>query len=56
MNNIVSHLDITQIFCEVDDFCESFENSTPIKVYVPCRARAHKVFKGIVNWGKNSVG
>jgi len=25
MNNIVSHLDITQIFCEVDDFCKSFE-------------------------------
>ncbi|MEA5476295.1 hypothetical protein VB774_01565 [Pseudanabaena galeata UHCC 0370] len=25
MNSIVSHLDITRIFCEVDDFCESFE-------------------------------
>ena len=25
MNNIVLHLDITRIFCEVDDFCQSFE-------------------------------
>ncbi|MEA5489828.1 hypothetical protein VB775_23695 [Pseudanabaena sp. CCNP1317] len=25
MNSIVSHLDITRIFCEVDDFCQSFE-------------------------------
>jgi hypothetical protein len=25
MNNIVSHLDITRIFCKVDDFCQSFE-------------------------------
>jgi len=151
MNNIVSHLDITRIFCEVDDFCQSFEqhwqeqpmlpsmlgerksrsrmklsevmtiaiafhgsgyktfkdfytltvipfwrkafphlvsytrfvelmpwtmmllccflhtrkgevtgisfiDSTPINVCVTCRAHAHKVFKGMVNWGKNSVG
>lgn len=25
MNSIVSRLDITQIFCEVDDFCQQFE-------------------------------
>ncbi|HEY9624935.1 MAG TPA: hypothetical protein V6C78_31695 [Crinalium sp.] len=26
MDSIVSHLDITQIFCEVDDFCQRFES------------------------------
>ena len=25
MDTIVSHLDVTQIFCEVDDFCQRFE-------------------------------
>lgn len=25
MEKIVSHLDVTQIFCEVDDFCQQFE-------------------------------
>jgi hypothetical protein len=34
----------------------SFIDSTPIDVCVTCRAHAHKVFKGMVNWGKNSVG
>ena len=34
----------------------SFIDSTPIEVCHPCRARAHKVFKGFVHWGKNSVG
>jgi hypothetical protein len=34
----------------------SFIDSTPIEVCHPCRARAHKLFKGLVNWGKNSVG
>lgn len=151
MNDIISRLDITQIFCEVDDFCQKFEHywheqkqlpsmpgerhsrsrmslseimtiviafhgsgfrtfkefytlcvlphwqrafpklvsynrfvelmpwclmllccflqtrkgeitgisfidSTPISVCYPCRAHAHKVFKGLVGWGKNSVG
>lgn len=151
MEAIVSHLDITQIFCEVDDFCQQFErlwqqqqqlpamlgekrsrsrmcisevmtiviafhasryrtfkdfytlqvlphwcsafphlvsynrfvelmpwclmslccflhtrkgevtgiqfiDSTPIEVCHPCRAHAHKVFEGMVEWGKDSVG
>jgi hypothetical protein len=25
MDTIVSHLDVTKIFCEVDDFCQQFE-------------------------------
>ncbi|WP_231510401.1 MULTISPECIES: hypothetical protein [unclassified Fischerella] len=25
MENIVSRLDVTQIFCDVDDFCSSWE-------------------------------
>ena len=34
----------------------SFIDSTPIEVCNPCRAHSHKVFKGLVHWGKNSVG
>jgi hypothetical protein len=34
----------------------SFIDSTPIEVCHPCRAHAHKVFKSLVKWGKNSVG
>lgn len=34
----------------------SFIDSTPIEVCHRCRAHAHKVFKGLVGWGKNSVG
>ncbi len=34
----------------------SFIDSTPIEVCHPCRAHAHKVFQGLVGWGKNSVG
>ncbi|WP_256973214.1 IS982 family transposase [Nostoc sp. T09] len=34
----------------------SFIDSTPIEVCHRCRAHAHKVFKGLVKWGKNSVG
>ncbi len=36
----------------------SFIDSTPLEVEVchPCRAHGHKVFKGLVAWGKNSVG
>ena len=34
----------------------AFIDSTPIEVCYPCRAHANKVFKGLVNWGKNSVG
>ncbi|MFM7450292.1 MAG: hypothetical protein ACKO24_17055 [Leptolyngbyaceae cyanobacterium] len=26
MHTIVSHLDITQIFCDVNDFCQQFEH------------------------------
>lgn len=33
----------------------SFIDSTPIEVCHRCRAHAHKVFKGLVSWGKNSV-
>jgi len=34
----------------------SFIDSTPINVCHNCRSHAHKVFEGLVNWGKNSVG
>lgn len=34
----------------------SFIDSTPINVCHNCRADSHKVFKGLVKWGKNSVG
>ncbi len=34
----------------------SFIDSTPINVCHNCRAHSHKVFKGLVKWGKNSVG
>jgi IS5 family transposase len=34
----------------------SFIDSTPIEVCHPCRSHAHKVFHGLVGWGKNSVG
>lgn len=34
----------------------SFIDSTPIEVCHRCRAHAHKVFQGLVEWGKNSVG
>jgi len=35
MDNIVSHLDITRIFCEVDDFCQSFEKHCEGQVMLP---------------------
>lgn len=34
----------------------SFIDSTPIEVCHPWRAHAHRVFQGLVAWGKNSVG
>ena len=34
----------------------SFIDSTPIEVCNPCRSKSHRVFKGLVGWGKNSVG
>ncbi|MBN3890861.1 MAG: IS982 family transposase [Nostoc sp. JL31] len=34
----------------------SFIDSTPINVCHNCRAHSHKVFKGLVKWGNNSVG
>lgn len=34
----------------------AFIDSTPIEVCHPRRAHAHKVFKDLVAWGKNSVG
>jgi hypothetical protein len=34
----------------------SFIDSTSIEVCHNCRAHAHKVFKGLVGWGKSSVG
>ena len=34
----------------------AFVDSTPIEVCHPCRARSHKVFGDLPQWGKNSVG
>ena len=34
----------------------SFIDSTPIEVCHPCRSKSHRVFEGLVGWGKNSVG
>lgn len=34
----------------------AFIDSTPLEVCEPARAYAHRVFKGLVGWGKNSVG
>lgn len=34
----------------------SFIDSTPIEVCHPCRSKSHRVFAGLVGWGKNSVG
>lgn len=34
----------------------AFIDSTPLEVCHSCRAHAHKVFKGMVGWDKNSVG
>ena len=34
----------------------AFIDSTPIEVCHPCRARSHKVFGDLPQWGKNSVG
>ncbi|MFM7448871.1 MAG: transposase [Leptolyngbyaceae cyanobacterium] len=33
-----------------------FVDSTPIEVCLPARTSSHKVFEGLVGWGKNSVG
>ena len=44
MDNIVSHLDITQIFCEVDDLCESFEKhwqEQPMLPSMPGERKSH---------------
>lgn len=34
----------------------SFIDSTPLEVCHPNRANAHRVFEGLVGWGKNSMG
>ena len=34
----------------------SFIDSTSLEVCHSCRAHAHKVFQGLVGWGKSSVG
>ncbi|WP_293113841.1 IS982 family transposase [Moorena sp. SIO4G3] len=34
----------------------AFVYSTPIEVCHPCRARSHKVFGDLPQWGKNSIG
>ncbi len=34
----------------------SFIDSTPIEVCHPARSSSHRVFEGLVGWGKNSVG
>ena len=34
----------------------SFIDPTPLEVCHPNRANAHRVFEGIVGWGKNSMG
>ncbi len=35
MQPIVSHLDVTQIFCDVDDFCQQFERLWQQQVQLP---------------------
>lgn len=35
MDTIVSHLDVTQIFCEVDDFCQRFEQLMQPQLQLP---------------------
>ena len=34
----------------------SFVDSTPLEVCCTPRAHSHKIFKGLVNWGKSSTG
>ena len=34
----------------------AFIDSTPIEVCHPCRAKSHRVFGDLPQWGKNSVG
>lgn len=34
----------------------SFVDSTPIEVCHPCRSGSHRVFDGLVGWGKNAMG
>ena len=34
----------------------SFIDSTLIEICYPIRSRSHRVFEGLVGWGKNSVG
>jgi len=34
----------------------SFLDSTPIEVCHPNRSKSHRVFEGLVGWGKNSMG
>ncbi|WGS73284.1 hypothetical protein [Pseudanabaena galeata] len=43
MNSIVSHLDITRIFCEVDDFCESFEKHWQEQPMLPSMQGERKI-------------
>jgi hypothetical protein len=45
MENIVSHLDITQIFCEVDNFCQSFEKHWQEQPILPSMIGEKKVSK-----------
>jgi len=35
MDNMVSHLDITTLFCAVDDFCQSFDKDTAGQIMLP---------------------
>ena len=76
MDHRASHLDMTEVFCDVDDFCQVFEpllaqmllpevvgQSRPkkrltfaLKVCHKNRANSHKVFAGLAEWGKSSMG
>lgn len=35
MEAMISHLDLTQIFCEVDDFCQRFERQWQQQAQLP---------------------
>ena len=63
--DLKSRLDLTQVFCDVDDFYKVFQRhcetlplltSSVGEKLCTCRSKSHRVFEGLVGWGKNSVG
>ena len=42
MDNVVSHLDITTLFCAVDDFCQSFDKHAAGQIMLPSMAGEKK--------------